>query len=155
MVRRDVRHRVGSGRCSRRGALLVDVLVATVLVAVALAVMVGLGASALSAQREGERLATAAMLLDEQLNLVLMRGADAYSTRFPMEGTFDAPFEKYRYRLEISGGDGGDAYVVVATVTWNDGGRQRQESIETRIAPRLGDEPDPVRRPAETVERDP
>jgi hypothetical protein len=133
--------------------MLVDSIVAAVLLGIALAVIIGLGGRALSAQSSGEQLQNAAMLLDEQLNLVLARGPDNYAGRFPVQGQCDKPFDNFSYRLEFSEGQSGDAYRVVATVTWIWGGKQRSESVETMIAPRLGDDPDPDRRPSEAVNR--
>ncbi len=139
----------------RRGVLLADVLVATVIVGSALAVLMSMTGRALRAQSQGEQLRVAAMLLDEKLNLVLARGADDYASRFgELEGACDEPFQKFRYKLEIAGsGSGGEAFTVVATVSWLDGASMRTETVETRIAPRLGEEPDPDRRPEQSVER--
>jgi Tfp pilus assembly protein PilV len=136
-----------------KGVVLVDVLVAAMLLGIAVAAMVSLTGRALSSQRQGEELQTAAMLLDEQLQLVLARGPDDYASRFPIEGPCDAPFESYRYTLKFDGGEGGDPYRIIATVSWNASGRTRSESIETFIAPRLGEEPDPIRKPADPVLR--
>ncbi len=136
-----------------RGVVLIDSIVAAVLLGVALAVMIGLGSRALSSQKSGEELQTAAMLLDEQLNLVLARGADDYASRFPVRGQCDKPFDKFEYALEFSEGQSGEAFRVVATISWSVGGKQRSESIETLIAPRLGDDPDPIRRPDQAVNR--
>jgi hypothetical protein len=138
---------------ARSGVVLVDAIVAAVLLGVALAVMIGLGGRALSAQGTGEKLQTAAMLLDEQLNLVLARGADEYASRFPTQGFCDPPFQNFEYKIEFAGGQSGDPYRVTATVSWLQGGRTWTESIETMIAPRLGEEPDPIRRPDEAVNR--
>lgn len=141
-------------RTSRRAFLLVDVLVAVIMLGVALAVMLSLTGRALTAQRQGENLQIAAMLIDEKLSLVLARGPDNYASRFgEVDGDCDKPYEKFHYHLDLSGGTGGDAYTVVCTVTWREAGREQRESVETRIAPRLGDDPDPDRRPAETVQR--
>ncbi len=139
----------------RRGVLLADVLVATVIVGSALAVLMSMTGRALRAQAQGEQLRVAAMLLDEKLNLVLARGADDYASRFgDMEGVCEEPFQKFRYKIEITGsGSGGEAFTVVATVSWLDGATMRIETVETRIAPRLGEEPDPDRRPEQSVER--
>jgi type II secretory pathway pseudopilin PulG len=139
---------------ARRGVLLVDVLVGVVLLGVALAVMLGLSARAVSAQRAGENLQIAAMLIDEQLNLVLARGADDYASRYgEMEGPCADPYGQFRYVLRIQGGEGGGAYVVVCSVSWREGAYEKSASVETRIAPRLGEEPDPSRRPAESTQR--
>ncbi|MCC6426765.1 MAG: hypothetical protein IT435_08075 [Phycisphaerales bacterium] len=138
---------------SRHGVILVDAVVGTVLLGAALAVMLGILARSLSSQARGEELQTAAMLMDEQLNLVLARGPDSYGKQFPLEGQCDAPFTMYRYKLTIDGGQGGEPYRVVAAVTWSNGGRERSASCETLIAPRLGEDPDPPRRPEEVVTR--
>ena len=137
----------------RRGIILVDAIIGSVLLGIALSMIIGLGTQALTAQTQGEELQTAAMLLDEQLNLVLARGPDSYASRFDVEGDCDEPFEKFRYHLDFAGGEGGEAYRITATVSWTSGGRPRSESVETRIAPRLGDEPDPDRKPKQNVDR--
>jgi len=143
----------GAAAPRRRGMMLADVLVAVVLLGVALAALMGLSGRAMLAQRTGQDYLTAAMLLDEQLSLVLARGADKYESRFPVEGSCDAPFEAFKFKIDISGGDGGAAFNVIATVTWYGAGRMQSESVETRIAARLGDEPDPDRKPEESVDR--
>lgn len=138
---------------TRAGVVLVDIIVATVLLGAALAVLIGMTGRAMSAQKSGEQLQVAAMLLDEQLNLVLARGPDNYASRFEVAGVCAAPYEEFRYRIDFTGGEAGEAYRVVATVVWNRTGREESASVETMIAPRLGEEPDPDRQPVEPVER--
>ena len=137
-----------------RGVVLVDLLVAAVLMGVALAVLVGMAGRALSSQSTGERLATAAMLADEQLNLVLARGPDQYASRYEVEGACEAPFESFRSRIDVGGGGaGGEAYEVAATILWREGDRERTIRVDTLMASRLGEEADPDRKPKERVER--
>ncbi len=138
---------------SRRGVTLVDALIGSVLLGVALAVLLGIGTRAIGAQARGEDLRNAAAIIDEQLNLIVARGPDNYGSRFDTVGIADPPFQKYRYQVEFSGGQGGNAYEVTVTVTWNSGSGERRESVTTLIAPRLGDEPDPIRKPDEAVSR--
>lgn len=138
----------------RRGVILVDAIVGTIMLGIALAVMLGILSRAVGSQTQGEEFQNAANLLDEQLNLVLARGADSYGKEYPLEGPCEAPFAHYRYKLAIDGGQGGNPFHVVATVFWLSGGRERSASCETYIAPRLGDDPDPIRRPGETINRD-
>jgi len=139
---------------NRRAIALVDVLVASVLLGVALTAIVSLAGRAAGALAQGERLRTAAMLIDEQLNLVLARGPDDYDRRFPTEGPCDPPFHDYSYEIEIDSAPVGDPYPVAVTISWTDSGRGRSETVETLIAPRLGDDPEPERRPEEIVTRD-
>lgn len=138
---------------SKRGVILIDAIVGTILLSIALATVLGLASRALRSQVQGDRLAVVANLLDEQLNLVLMHGPDDYSRQFKTRGKCDEPFEEYRFDLDFSGGNGGDPYEVTATILWDTPAGEQSRSIQTSMAPRLGDEPDPIRQPVETVER--
>lgn len=138
---------------TRRGAMLIDAMIGAILLGVALASLVSLGGRAISAQSDGENLRNAAMLIDERLNLVLMNGVEGYTSKHELEGACDAPFANYRYRVDVGGGQSGEAYTVAVTVSWNAGGRARSETVETLIAPVLGDDPDPIRRPGTVVDR--
>lgn len=144
-------------RGSPRGFALVDVIVATVLLGVSLAVTISLAGRAVSSQRVGEELATAALLADEQLHMVLARGPDDYARRYSVQGTCEAPFEAYRYSLAFSGGTStGDPYKVAASITWSSSGSPRSLTIDTLIAPRTGGDdadPDPVRTPSSPILR--
>jgi Tfp pilus assembly protein PilV len=137
----------------RSGVILVDVLVATILLGVSLTVLISMTGRALNSQRQGEQLQVAAMLLDAQLNLVLSRGPDDYQSRYEVEGPCEEPYTNYQYRLDFAEGEGGDAYRVTCAVSWVDGGVTRSETIETMMSARLGDEPDPDRRPEQPAIR--
>lgn len=145
----------GIRQLRRRAVVLVDVIVGAVILGVALAVMVGILGRSIAAQTQGEQLQTAASLLDEQLNLVLAQGADSYGSRFGLEGTCDPPFQSFRYRLSFNTPPPGRPYEVTATISWVSNGRDASVSATTLIAPRLGDDPDPIRQPDEQVERQP
>ena len=144
----------------RSGAFaLIDCIVATVLLGVGLTVMIGLASNALSSQATGERLTTAAMLADEQLQLVLARGPDGYAQRYAASGACDAPFTDYQYKLTFGGGGSpGDPYQISCTISWKFGGAERTISIDTLVAARTGSEdsdPNPVRTPQQGVVRTP
>lgn len=136
-----------------RGVVLAELLVAAVVMGVSLAVLVGMAGSAINSQSQGERLGIAAMLADEQLNLVLMRGPDGYETNFETAGACDEPFQAYRFETSVDGGTG-EAYEVTASISYWESGREKSVVISTLMAPRLGDEADPDRKPKETVQRD-
>ena len=138
---------------------LIDCIVATVLLGIALAVMIGLASNALSSQTTGEKLATAATLADEQLQLVLARGPDDYTHRFPVQGQCDAPFNDYSYKLVFAGGGAvGEPYTVGCTISWSMSGQPKSMTIDTLMAPRIGAEdvePDPIRSPQTAITRTP
>lgn len=146
-------------RSRPRSFALIDIVVATILLGISLAVTMGLVGRALASQTIGERLTTAAALADEQLQLVLARGPDDYQRRFALTGACDAPFGDYSYTLAFTGGSSvGEAYTVTCTIAWGGGaaGAARSISVETKIAPRtsVGDaDPDPDRAPTQGVSR--
>lgn len=63
-------------RSSRRGFVLLDAIVATILLSIALVTVIGLNSSAIRAQRDGEYLQDAAMLVDELLEQVIAVGPE-------------------------------------------------------------------------------
>lgn len=136
-----------------RGFALVEALVAAIILGVALAAILGLMTRALSSQRQGELLQTAAMLADEQLNLVLARGPDSYGNRFPLRGVCDPPFDTFSYDLSIGPSGVSSAYAVSVTISWQEARGPQNVTVGTRMAPRTGDDPDPDRRPQQAPER--
>ena len=132
---------------------LVDAITASVLLGVSLAAIISLSGQSITAQARGRDLRLAAMLADEQLALVLARGPDNYERRFPTSGECDPPLSRFRYALDFTSGSAADPYRVRATITWSSGSRPESLSIETLIAPRTGDDPDPIRTPSTPAAR--
>lgn len=147
MVTRPLNTRSRAHARRPRAFALVDVIVAAVLLGVSLAVMLGIVGRAVTAQGDAHRLATAAMLADEQLNLVLAFGPDEYLRRFPASGQCEEPFADFAYELALTGGTDSTPFTASATIRWLTGARPQSLTIQTLIAPRPGDEPDPDRRP--------
>ena len=135
---------------TRRGWALVDVIVGGVILAVGLAAVVSIAQRALAMQQRAEREVAAAALVDGLLNEVLATGVVEWQlTKLP-EGSFDAPFEEWDWNVEIKAQAQGDPHRVVAIVRDPAGTEYR---IETLIAPRPDDLPDPVRAPATPIDR--
>ncbi len=137
---------------SHRGFALIDGVVAGIILGTGLAVVLGLVASAVSAQTRGEALQTAAMLADERLSMVLAMGPVRYEDEGETAGTFPPPYERFEFDLSIEPGEAGDPFFVSIEVSWSERDRDAIV-IETFIAPRQGDEPDPEREPERQVER--
>lgn len=131
---------------------LLDVLVAGVLMGVALVTIVGLGGRALAAQRDGEALMQAAMLADELLSEVLAVGPEVFLDEYPQDGRAPAPYENLSYVIEFEEGGLSRPYTVTVEVR-TDRENDAPIRVGTQIAPRLGDEPDPDRRPEEAIDR--
>lgn len=139
-------------RTTRRAVALVDAIVGVIILGVSLSVILSLTGQAISSQRVGEEIQNAAMLADEQLNLVLARGPDDYAKSYPIEGDCDEPFTPFHFKLQIDGQGDAAPYKVRCTISWDSSGRQRSITIDTLIAARpLVNQID--RQPTEPVER--
>ena len=136
----------------RRAFSLFEAVVAAAILGSSLAVILGLSADTLASQRRGELLETAASLADERLQLVLAVGPEAYPSLFTT-GPCEPPFESFSHAVTLTPGAGGEPYDVSATITWLEGATPRSLTIHTRIAPRLGNDPNPDRAPQETTDR--
>jgi hypothetical protein len=127
-------------RSSRRGFALMDVLVAGVVLGVSLALLIGLVGRSMTSQMRSERLATAAMLVDEILGLVLIEGPEDFRKFRPLEGQCEPPFEEYTYEITLSTPGAGSPYRVTASVYYPNRPSPGRVTVQTLIAPRLGDE---------------
>ena len=135
-----------------RGFALIDVIVGGILLAVGLAAILSLGARSLSLHQRGEREVIAASLIDDLLGTVLSDGPKDFPDLHEMRGTCEAPYEDFEFLVEIDEGSSGVPYKVAVTVqhiatgdTW---------TVETLIAAKLGEEPDPIRTPVEPIDRE-
>ncbi len=146
--------RSGRTAVARRGFALLDALIGGVLLGLAMVVVIGLTGSAISSQARGEQLQIAAMLADERLNLVLAVGPEDYPSTFEVKGVCDEPFSDFAYEVDITPRPEGDPFLIKAIIKWRTiGGRSQELAVETLVAPRVGDDPNPDRRPEETVGR--
>lgn len=146
------RTRFGDG--ARRGIALVEAIAAVIILAVSLATIMSLISQAQSSQTLGQQLRIAAALADERLNLVLISGPDDYGKTYAMEGACDAPFEQYRYRVNIQT-QASSAAEVSVNISWPAGGGTKSIDVATRIAPRTVPTNQTDREPEAPVERNP
>ena len=140
---------------TRTGVVLLDVLIAALLLGVGLAVTLSMASQALRAEQTGEWRLTASWLADEALAMVVAVGPAVYQQSEPMEGRFEPPFERFDWILELSRPSDWEAWNARATVSWQDRGGPMSVAIDTLIAPRQGDEDDPVNwKPEEPLDRE-
>lgn len=135
-----------------RGFALIDVIVGGLLLAVGLAAILSLGARSLNLHQRGEREVIAASLIDDLLGSILTDGPKDFPDLHEMRGTCEPPYEDFEFLVEIDEGSSGVPYKVAVTVqhiatgdTW---------TVETLIAAKLGEEPDPIRTPVEPIDRE-
>ena len=134
----------------RKGFALLDVIIAGVILAIGLSTIFSITARSLRLQQQGEIEVIAANLLDNLLGSVLTEGPMDYPKLHSTSGRFDAPFTDFEYRVRIVDRGEGAAFEVTAEVFHDSG---RQYACDTLIAPKLGEEPDPIRAPLEPLDR--
>lgn len=133
--------------------ILLEVIVASVIMGISLAIVATISSRLLVWQRDGESMQIAAMILDEQLELLVAVGPDDFPRIGRLRGTGPTPYESFRYEIDIDNEPEGDPSFVTATCTWTDAGVERSLTIETLVSPRLGDDPDPDRQPEQRMGR--
>lgn len=137
-----------------RGFLLVDVIVGTVLIGVALGGILVVSTRALAMQRDAADLRQAGMVADEVMSTIYAYGTEEYTQVLRARGRASEPFERFEYRVDIDNGRAGEADEVNVLVTWQSAtGQPRSFELDALIAPRLGDDPDPNRQPPEAIDR--
>lgn len=136
------------------GFLLVDVIVGTVLLGVALGGILTVSVRALSMQREAADLRRAGMVADEIMSTVHAYGTEEFTRVIRPNGRATEPFERFSYEVDVDAGRVGAPDAVEVLVSWQSAtGQRRSFTLEALIAPRVGDEPDPNRQPPEPIER--
>lgn len=132
---------------------LMDVLVAGIVLSGALVAVLGIASRSLNAQARGQQIQEAAMVLDSLLNDVLAVGPAEFLKSGDMNGTIDPPFNRYTYRISIDDITPSEPFRVTARIWWQTGGGEQTAEVQTLMARRLGEEPDPDRKPTQPVER--
>jgi len=137
-----------------RGFLLVDVIVGTVLLGIALGGILTVSVRALTMLREAADLRQAGMVADEIMSTVHAYGTDEFSRVIRSRGEASEPFERFSYQIDVDSGRPGEPDEVEVLVTWQSAtGQRRSFILEALIAPLMGDEPDPNRQPPEPIDR--
>jgi hypothetical protein len=140
-------------RRARRGFALMDAIIAGVILSVGMLTVLSMGGQALALTRRGEIDVRAAAALDELLASVLTEGPIAFPDLHPLSGRFDgaSPYADFTYGIEIEQGGSGVPALVRVTLVHETG---RSYDIETFVAEKRGEEPDPIRTPYEPIDRE-
>jgi prepilin-type N-terminal cleavage/methylation domain-containing protein len=134
-----------------RGFTLVEVIISSIILVIAAGALLSLTSQSLGMHRRGEQKIVAASILDDLLSRVLTEGAQDFTSMYPSRGFCEEPFTTWEYEVEIGNSVGLDPYQVTARVTSPTG---RNYECATLVAPRLGEEPNPIRAPDEPVDRE-
>lgn len=151
VIRRPSQHARHRAR-HRGGFALIDVIVGTILLAIGLSGILVLTSRALVLQRKGEVEVTAAALIDELLSTVLAEGPTDFRKMYDTFGRYDDPFGDYDYIVDIDDRGLGVPFRVTATVHHRP--TDTEYTVQTLIADREGDEPNPPRQPTKPIDRE-
>lgn len=137
----------------RRGFALMDAVIAGVLLSIGMVAVLSVGAQAITMQQRGEVDIRAASALDEILSTVLAEGPAAFVEIHPLSGRFEStsPYRDFSFSILVEQGGPGVPAFVRATIKHDSG---RTYALETLIADRRGDEPEPNRVPYEPIDRE-
>lgn len=142
---------------ARRAFALMEVVVAGVILAIGLGAAISLSMQSLTAQQRGEHAVQAAALMDELLGSLLTLGPEEWNKQHPPSGAFTAYDDQYKnfagfsYEMQIEDAPQGMPCDVLLIMHDPAGNEYR---CATRVALRLGEEPDPERMPSEPVDRE-
>jgi hypothetical protein len=121
-----------------------------VILGIGLAAVISIAERSLAMQERSERELAAAQLLDGLLNEVLSTGVVEWQLGRASDGTFDAPFEEFKWELDIRKQGLGDPYEVTAIARDIRGTEYR---VDTLMAPRPENTEEPTRAPTTPIDR--
>ncbi|MBM4102246.1 MAG: hypothetical protein FJ256_08325 [Phycisphaerae bacterium] len=142
-------------RREQRAFALMEVIVAGVILAIGLGAAISLSMQSLTAQQRGEHAVQAAALMDELLGSLVALGPVEWNRQHQPSGAFssfdpDYKYADFQYDMKIEDAPPGMPCDVLLIVTDPLG---REYRCATRVALRLGEEPDPERSPSEAIDR--
>jgi type II secretory pathway pseudopilin PulG len=137
-------------RSLRRGWALIDVIVGGVILGIGMAAVISIAERSLAMQQRSERELVAAQLLDGLLNEVLSTGVIEWQLGRATDGAFDAPFDEWKWELDIRKQGLGDPYEVTAIARDIRGTEYR---VDTLMAPRPENTEEPARAPTTPIDR--
>jgi hypothetical protein len=132
-----------------------DVIIGGLILGIGMTVVLSASSRSLARQVDAEHQLVASWLADELLSMVLVEGPDVYPRLYDMAGSFEEPFERFDYELDIDDEGPWQPYRVIAVIRWPAGGGWHQVQVETSIAHRRGEPIEPeLREPLEPLDRD-
>ena len=118
-------------RPRRKGFTLIEVLAASLLLALGVAAICGICSRALSQAIVDQSIESAWRVIDRQFTLIDTMGIDAFVLKNETEGTQDYLGKEFYWSAVVQQGDLDRLYTVTLVVSWQDGKRGRQVSCST------------------------
>lgn len=116
---------------SSRGFTLLEVMIALAIVSVALVSLLSLANRSIGVQARLERLTQATLLAQRKMGDVEAAAQTETVATQATEGSFEPPFEDYRWRLAFEETPLAEVRKVTVVVAWGDEGRNERVEIDS------------------------
>jgi prepilin-type N-terminal cleavage/methylation domain-containing protein len=120
-------------KINKKGFSLIETLVASAILSGAVLTLGAISTMSLSGTRVNRRYETALSLIDKQLSLIDYVGIDEFVELGQMEGDFEEIEPGYHWEVATEYQDIDSLYLVTITVSWVDGRRPYNLSVDTML----------------------
>ncbi len=116
------------------GFTLLEVMIALAIVGIALVTLIGLETRTVQLAERQQRVTQATLLAQGKMTEI-ETGAQSLSGLSGREGTFEAPFELYRWSVTLEGTPLPSIEMVTVTVAWGEESRNEQVDLTSFLPP--------------------
>ncbi|HKK01511.1 MAG TPA: type II secretion system minor pseudopilin GspI [Desulfuromonadales bacterium] len=113
---------------SNRGFTLLEVMIALAIVAIAMVTLLGLANRSITVNARLQKITQATLLAQEKMNAIEVAASQGTTDTTEQNGTFDPPFDGYRWEVAYKDTPLQSVKEVVVTVLWGD--RQKNEMVD-------------------------
>lgn len=117
----------------RRGFTLIEMLVATILLAIGVTAALGAISAATNAEGKAHRIQTASMLARQKLSDIAIQALTGQLSTDQQQGTFSPNNPEYHWAENSIATPYTNLFEVTITVTWGSGNNQHQTAVTTYI----------------------
>ena len=113
---------------SNRGFTLLEVMIAMAIVAIAMVTLLGLANRSIAVNARLQKITQATLLAQGKMNEIEIAASQSGTGTTEQNGTFDSPFDGYRWEVAYNDTPLPSVKEVIVTVLW--GERQKNEMVD-------------------------
>lgn len=113
---------------SNRGFTLLEVMIALAIVAIAMVTLLGLANRSIAVNARLQKITQATLLAQGKMNEIEIAASQGGTGTTEQSGTFDTPFDGYRWEVAYQDTPLPSVKEVIVTVLWGD--RQKNEMVD-------------------------
>lgn len=121
------------GSSDSRGFTLLEVMIALAIVGVALVSLLGLSARSIEVNGRLQKITQATLLAQQRMGEIELRASQGGIRMNDEEGTFDPPFDAYRWRVSYEDTPLQFLKLVTVTVAWGDEGKNEMVDLTSFV----------------------